>query len=148
MFETIVVGTDGSSPADKAVTAAAKIAADQPGDAELHVVMAYHPLTAQEVAETAQRLPEEFKDLLHAHYPAESVLERAMALAEAEGVHATPHEVDQDPTDALVNVAEKVGADLVVVGSRGEGLAKRVMHGSVSTKLLHHTPCSLLVVSE
>ena len=145
MFDTIVVGTDGSAHADRAMKAAAKLAAAQPG-AKLHVVMAFHPLSAAEVADAAAALPDEFRPILNAHYPAESVLERANVLTQQEGIEATMHEVDDDPTDALIEVAERLEADLLVVGSRGEGLARRAMHGSVSTKLLHHAPCSLLVI--
>lgn len=146
MFEKIVVGTDGSSHGQRAVEVAAELAAVNPS-AELHVVMAYHPMSARELAETAQMLPEDFRSILHAHYPAEETLLRARRLAEEKGVTPTLHEIDNDPTDALVGLAEKIGADLLVVGSRGEGLAKRVMHGSVSTKVLHHAPCSLLVIN-
>ncbi|MDH3296068.1 MAG: universal stress protein [Acidimicrobiia bacterium] len=145
MFNKIVVGTDGSEHGRRAVEAAVKIAAGNP-EAELHVVMAYHPMTAQELAQTVAMLPDDYRNVLHAHYPAEDTLERARMTAQADGVTAHLHEVDEDPTDALVGLAENIDADLLVVGSRGEGLAKRVMHGSVSTKVLHHAPCSVLVV--
>jgi nucleotide-binding universal stress UspA family protein len=146
MFNKIVVGTDGSTHGDKAVRAAIEIASGNP-DADLNVVMAYHPMSARELSETKQMLPEDFRAILHAHYPAEETLERAKKRAETSGISVTVHEIDDDPTEALVTVAEKIGADLIVVGSRRETLAGRMMHGSVSTKVLHHAPCSLLVVT-
>jgi len=47
----------------------------------------------------------------------------------------------------IVTVAEDVGADLIVTGSRGRGAVTRAVLGSVSTEILHHAPCDVLVVS-
>lgn len=145
LFTNIVVGTDGTEHGTKAVVAAAELAATNP-DAKVHVVMAFHPLSTRELADISAQLPEEFRSILHSRYPAESTLGEARRLTEAHDVDATFHEIDDDPTDAILRIAADVGADLIVVGTRGLGPAGRVLHGSVSTKLLHNTPCSLLVV--
>ena len=145
LFTNIVVGTDGTEQSSKAVVAAAELASKNP-DAKVHVVMAFHPLSTRELANISSQLPDEFRSILHSSYPAESTLGEARRVTEAHGVDATFHEIDDDPTDAILGVADDVGADLVVVGTRGLGPAGRVMHGSVSTKLLHSAPCSLLVV--
>ncbi len=145
LFGTIVVGTDGSRHGDKALAAAVELAQANPG-AKVHVVMAFHPLSTRELAQITAQLPAEFQSVMHSRYPAESTLRDARRLTEARGVDASFHEVDDDPTDAILRVVAVVVADLVVVGTRGLGPAGRVMQGSVSTKLLHNTPCSLLVV--
>jgi nucleotide-binding universal stress UspA family protein len=46
----------------------------------------------------------------------------------------------------LVQVAAEERADLVVVGTRGLNLAQRALLGSVSTKVVHHAHCDVLVV--
>lgn len=46
----------------------------------------------------------------------------------------------------IVHVAEEVGADVVVVGSHGRGWFKRVVIGSVSEYVVHHSRCPVLVV--
>ena len=79
-------------------------------------------------------------------FHADNLLGSARALLRAEGVEAEFHEIADDPTDALLDTAAAHEADLIVVGSRGEGAVKRALHGSVSTKVLHHAPCSVLVV--
>jgi nucleotide-binding universal stress UspA family protein len=51
-----------------------------------------------------------------------------------------------DPATAICEVAREVGADVVVVGSRGHGFLRRALLGSVSSHVLHHAPCPVLVV--
>jgi nucleotide-binding universal stress UspA family protein len=46
----------------------------------------------------------------------------------------------------VVTVAEDIGADLVVTGSRARGRITRAVLGSVSTYILHRAPCDVLVV--
>lgn len=50
-----------------------------------------------------------------------------------------------DPASAILDMAEKDGADLIVLGTRGLGTAERWLIGSVSDKVLHHAHCSVLV---
>jgi nucleotide-binding universal stress UspA family protein len=50
------------------------------------------------------------------------------------------------PADVIVDEAEDNGADLIVVGTRGLHAGRRLLLGSVSTKVVHHAPCDVLVV--
>lgn len=50
------------------------------------------------------------------------------------------------PEQAVVEEAENWGADLIVTGSHGHGFWKRAWLGSVSSGIVHHAPCSVLVV--
>lgn len=145
MFSTIVVGTDGSKNAEKALQVSAELAKRLPASS-VHVVAAYKPLSAAELSSIAAELPEEMRPLLNAHAGAESILADARSVFRIAGVDAAFHEIDDDPTDAILEAADRFDADLIVVGSRGEGAAKRVLHGSVSTKVLHNAPCAVLVV--
>ena len=146
MFKTIVVGTDGSSNAEKAVRAAAAIARDE--GSKLHVVTGARPMTPEQLYELKRSLPDEFWPQLHADYFSEERLTAAEGICNAFGVQAITHTHSSSGADAVLDVAESHDADLIVVGSRGEGTAKRLLHGSVSTKVLHHAPCSVLVVRE
>ncbi len=147
MFKTIVVGTDGSANAEKAVTAAAQLARTLP-DARLHIVTAYRPLTLEELTRARAGLPDEFREVLNAHTGADSTLASAKSIAEAYGVSVETHELNERAAEALLDLAEEVEADLLVVGSRGEGLAGRALHGSVSTKVQHHASCSVLTIHD
>lgn len=147
MFSTIVVGTDGSDNAKKAQQVCVELAKQDPGCA-VHVVVAHHPLSAAEITSIAGQLPEEMRPLLHAHIGAETILAEAQSVFALAEIDAEFHEIDEDPSEALLGLADRIGADLLIVGSRGHGLAKRALHGSVSTKVLHHAPCSVLVVKD
>ncbi|MBW3645365.1 MAG: universal stress protein [Actinobacteria bacterium] len=53
-----------------------------------------------------------------------------------------------DAGPAICEVAADVGADVVVVGSHGSGFVRRVLVGSVSQHVVHHSPCPVLVVRQ
>ncbi|XP_062617118.1 universal stress protein in QAH/OAS sulfhydrylase 3'region-like isoform X4 [Saccostrea cucullata] len=50
-----------------------------------------------------------------------------------------------DPGEAIVHVAEKEHANLIVTGCRGMGLLRRTFMGSVSDYVMHHASCPVLV---
>jgi nucleotide-binding universal stress UspA family protein len=51
-----------------------------------------------------------------------------------------------DAADAIIGLAEELGTDLIVVGNKGLTGARRFLLGSVSGKVSHHAPCSVLIV--
>ncbi len=52
-----------------------------------------------------------------------------------------------DPADAIVELAKKRGADLIVVGAAHEqGFISRLLHGDVGTGISRHAPCDVLIV--
>ena len=77
---------------------------------------------------------------------AEEVLAEAARAAREEGLEAVTHRRRGDAADALIAVSEELGADLLVVGSRGMGRASRSRLGNVADKVSHHAPCSILIV--
>ncbi len=77
---------------------------------------------------------------------------RTRALAEAReylagrGVKGEFIEGHGKPADVIVEEAKESNADLIVVGTRGLGATKQLFMGSVSTNVVHHAPCDVLVV--
>ena len=145
MFATIVVGTDGSADARRAIRTAAELTAANP-DSELHIVTAFHPLSLAELRRLSADVPDEYRPLLHSHVEVDSTRDEAARIVAEVGVNASFHQIDGEPVDVILDVAEHENADLIVVGSRGEGMAKRLWHGSVSTSVFHHSPCAVLIV--
>lgn len=145
MFKSIVVGTDGSRNAEQAVRAAAAIAEQQTG-AVVHVVSAHRPLANRDLRDVEAQLPEEFHDRFSSHLI--NALYAAQLILESLNIKADYNDVSGDPAGAILDAAEHFDADLVVVGSRGTTRAKRPFHGSVATKVLHHAPCSILVIRD
>jgi nucleotide-binding universal stress UspA family protein len=76
----------------------------------------------------------------------QQVLAEAKALLAESGIEARSAAPVGDAAAEIVRVAEESGADLVVLGARGLNPLKRLVLGSVSTKVLHQAPCDVLVV--
>jgi nucleotide-binding universal stress UspA family protein len=138
MYKTIVVGTDGSQTAMIAVERAGALA--RLTGARLHVVSSYHPARPQ----LAGRAPAgEFT--IAPDFKADAVLGDAAGRLRADGVEVEEHGPKGDPADALVDIARREGADLIVLGSLGMQGARRVL-GSVPNKVSHNAPCDVLIV--
>jgi nucleotide-binding universal stress UspA family protein len=144
-FETIVIGTDGSANATAALEVAADLASS---DSVIHLVTAYKPASDREIAEVLARLPEEFHSSFDPIGPAGDTLTRAEQYLESRRIDHKSHLVSEHPAGAILDVAESVGADLIVVGSRGLGMTTRFIRGSTSARIANHAHCSFLVVQE
>ncbi|MDA8357486.1 MAG: universal stress protein [Actinomycetota bacterium] len=135
MFATIVVGTDGSQTARRAVSVAADLA--RQCGARLHVVHAFHDPSGADGGSLGAA-PSRW------HEAGKAVLDSVLADPTLSGLHPVGHTVDGAAADAIVSVATSVGAELIVVGNRGmygtsgEG-------GSVPQSVVRRAPCHVLV---
>jgi nucleotide-binding universal stress UspA family protein len=144
MFGSIVVGTDGSQTAQEAVRQAVTLARKL--DSRLEIVSAYEPVPAGRLREEAQQAPEDLQWIVNPREDVDATLREAAQTAEAAGVPAETYARQGDPADAILDVAEERGADLIVVGNKGMTGAKRFLLGSVPNKVSHHAPCSVLII--
>ena len=156
MPRSIVVGTDGSEPAEEAVRQATDLAVSQ--GARLHLVTAYHdpqilrqqttiwtndPKGVVDSGRSGGAAQAETVDLREV---AESLLKRAAGKAVSKGVDVETHARQGHPSEVIIDVANQVHADLIVVGSRGLTGIQRYLLGSVSTKVSQHADCSVMIV--
>ena len=141
MFERIVVGTDGSPTAAKAVARAIELASTT-GDA-LHIVTAYRPVSIAKLEADRASLPAEFRWALSADGDAQATLQAAAKLAQEAGVSAETYALEGDPAAAILGTAERIDAHLVVVGSKG---IERRIRGSVPNTVTQDANCDVLVV--
>jgi nucleotide-binding universal stress UspA family protein len=145
VFTRIVVGTDGSETAGEAVRQAVDLA--KLAGAQLSVVSAYEPVPKRRVEGEQQSAPADVQYEIGPREDVNLILAAAAAAAKKEGVEVLTHPVEEgNPADAILNVAEETGADLIVVGNKGMTGARRFLLGSVPNNVSHHAPCSVIIV--
>jgi nucleotide-binding universal stress UspA family protein len=143
-FQSIVVGTDGSETAKKAVEQAADLAKTAGG--ELHIVMAASTVPEARLRSERAGAPDDVAHTITATEDTEAELKDVASQYEGDGLKVHTHAKSGDPADAIIDVAESNGADLIVVGNKGMTGAKRFFLGAVPNKISHHAPCSVLIV--
>jgi nucleotide-binding universal stress UspA family protein len=140
-YKTIVVGTDGSATATRAVEKAAALASDE--NAKLVIACAYSGQQRDLAAEDALR-DEAFQ--IRGSGPTDEILRIAAERANALGAsNVSPRPVMGQPVEALIDLAAEVEADLLVVGNRGLRGIGRLL-GSVSADVSRKSPVDVLIV--
>ena len=144
MFSKILVGTDGSETAVRALKSACDLT--KTCNAELHIVHVPRPETVAfalgamagyHVATTIPS-PEETEDA------AQRVLQHAKEAASVPV--ATARVLHGEPGDETVSYAKEIGADLIVTGRRGLGNLAGMVLGSTSQRIMHIAPCAVLTL--
>jgi nucleotide-binding universal stress UspA family protein len=144
LYETIVVGTDGSPTATLAVERAASLAAAL--GAKLMIVSAYEPGFVP--LKRPRRLGDRDGSArrVSPQQNAEGTLAAARKVCEAAGVRdVAARSVNADPAIAILDVALEVEAGLIVVGNVGVSGARRLLLGSVPNRILQRAPCDVIV---
>jgi nucleotide-binding universal stress UspA family protein len=144
MFQTIVVGTDGSDTAKEAVRQATELAAGL--GSKINLVSAYEPVPEGRLRDERQEVPDDLQWMINPREDVNVTLHEAAQGIEGRGVSVETHARGGDPADAILDVAEEQKADLIVVGNKGMTGAKRFLLGSVPNKVSHHAPCSVMII--
>jgi nucleotide-binding universal stress UspA family protein len=136
-MKTIVVGYDATEAADRALERAADIG--EAFGAKL-VVTSVAPVLvgagrSMGAIDPTDTPGEHHEDLL-----------QAQKYLGARTVSAEYQPALGEPADTIVEVAEKVGADLIVVGTREPSLLQRLLGQSVSESVQRHAHCDVLIV--
>src|SRR5690349_18971129 len=134
-YSTVVVGTDGSATAETAVQHAGKLAADH--GARLVIVTAYETPVDQRDAE---------KNVADRDQAEEKAMYAKTLAADLGATRIVVQAVSGSAPDVLISTATDVGADVIVVGSKGLTGASRFVLGSVASAVSHHAPCDVLIV--
>ena len=141
MIRSILIATDGSDTAKRAVEAGARLAKEI--DATVHVITAYKPIRTAKIAGAG---PEATDWHIPSDSKADAVLADACAVLRLHGIEAEPHAREGDPADAILDAAEESGSDLIVLGNQGMTGSKRFMLGNVPNRVSHHAGCSVMIV--
>lgn len=152
-LQRILLATDGSEEATLSTQAATEIATKT--GSELHLVHVslppYHP-SYYEGRYLGDYLQEDIGDYLQKEEAEikredqELLNEQVKKVEAAGGSVAEAHLRVGIPESEITDLAEEIGAGLVVMGSRGLGIMSRVLIGSVSESVVRHAHCSVLVV--
>src|SRR5918995_115476 len=139
---TILLATDGSEEAQLASTTAADLA--EKTAAELH----FPPGGPGYPLYWWPEPPSEFEDVLRENRRrAKEVLEQQAKRIEESGVTVKKtHLLEGRADEEIVELAEEIGAGLIVMGSRGHGGLRRTLLGSVSEAVVRHAHCPVIVV--
>jgi nucleotide-binding universal stress UspA family protein len=139
----ILLATDGSEEADLAALRAVDLA--DATDSELHVVhVGVVPTFLKSYPGTLgyeRRLYEEIEEISR-----ELLRKQSWRVKAAGGTVAGAHLRMGEVAMEIVALAEELGADLIVMGSRGLGGVRRALMGSVSDSVVRHAHCPVLVV--
>lgn len=144
----VLLATEGSKFSQAAIEKCCKMF-DESENTEIRIISAAEPLfvAAEPFAVSAEYAREVDAAALGKAKDAVSRAESSIRDRYPDlGVGLTTKVVTGAPAQAIVGEAEEWGADLIVMGSHGYGFWQRALLGSVSNSVVHHAPCSVLVV--
>lgn len=143
MMQKILIATDGSPSALQAIELGLELAAEQEAQAVfVHVAPGTEVLPVTGFGMGPVTVPHEVTD------DDMEPLDRAVELAEEQGLSAGSRLLVGDPAKKIVEYADLIDADLIVVGSRGHGTISSALLGSVSRAILHAAERPVLIVRE
>ena len=138
MFKNIVLAVDGSEYSHRALEYARSLAENY--RAELWLVHVF--------SHTSDLLGYQDFEKLYAKRKSagQAILDEALEKLSAPSFEAHAELVEGSDADAILTLAEKHRADLIVMGTRGFGAVKGLLVGSVSRKVIHLATCPVMVV--
>jgi nucleotide-binding universal stress UspA family protein len=138
----ITVGIDGSPHSARALEWAVNEAATRHCPV---TVLTVHPVPMSGWTGNPITLPRDPEDAEDAYHAAEEMTQKIVSqLGDAKPASVTVRAVTGYPAEELIDASRD--ADLVVVGSRGAGGFARLLIGSVSSQVMHHAHCPVVMV--
>ena len=141
MISTVVVGTDGSDTAAKAVEFALDVA--ERFGARFVVASSYRPVSESRISKEQTDAPQDIQWSINPTEDVDAALREVEEKAKERGLKTTSEARQGDPADVLCDIAGEHDADLLVVGNKG--MHRRVL-GSVPNSVSHQAPCAVLIV--
>jgi len=147
MYHHILIATDGSDLANKAVAQGVALAKDL--KIPVSMVTVTEPWSAFDLAHMArmgnQNPIGQYEEF--ATNAANNILDKAAEVAKAQGVeYDTIHVRDQHPAEGIVAAAKQKGCDLIVMASHGRRGIDRLLLGSKANEVLTHSKVPALIV--
>ncbi|HEY9737378.1 MAG TPA: universal stress protein [Trichocoleus sp.] len=134
MFKTVLFPIDMSPESQHAATLVAQLV--QENQSRLILLSVVEPAAEGSVVPSSQASPEAVAKLL----------DQAKDRFAAQNIAAETLEREGQPAFVICDVADEIGADLIVLGCRGVGLIEEVQDESVTTRVINLSPCPVLIV--
>ena len=141
MINKIVVGYDGSEHAKAAIEFLKKL--KEFNEAEIHIVTV---IDLAQLYSYGVEIPQSVFENIKKH--SEDELKKVVEEIKSAGGKAVAVLIEGSPADAILDYAQKIQADMIVVGSRGLSTFKGFLLGSVSAKLVRESKLPVLVVKK
>lgn len=143
-YSLIVVGTDGSKTAGRAVTQAISVA--ERFGSHLVIVCVYEPAPEAQVQAEKSAVSAELQWLVDPLAQANSLLDHAADEARAAGISCETIASPGRPAEEIVKIATQRQADLIVVGNKGIR-SRRLLPSSIQHLVIDHAHCSVLIAA-
>lgn len=140
-YKKILVGYDGSENAQRALDRAVALSTQQ--EASIQVVVAVSTVMMV-YGPTAPYYPPGYPEEVMTE--GGKLLEAAVNKAKAAGRNVSGSVEDGHAPEVILNLAESGGADLIVLGRRGISGVERFLMGGVSSSVVNHSKCDVLIV--
>ena len=141
----VLIAVESTQATVQTLDMACSLFADRPVELTLLYVIPLHMALG-----AGGPVPVECYDLDQERAEGEALIDRCKTQLKACGVgsHLETEIALGDPAEVILSMAAEQASDLIMLGSRGRGLLKRTLLGSVSTKVMTHAHCAVLVAHQ
>ena len=140
MFTNILVPVDGSDNSYRALDAALLLLEKLGSNITVVHVMEQVPITHIESEKLLSELLEAYKK------ENQDILSKCSEIAHQKGLTIKTLLLQGNPASVILDYSKKEKSDLLIMGSRGMGKFKELILGSVSSKIVHHSTCAVLLI--
>jgi nucleotide-binding universal stress UspA family protein len=148
MLEKVLLATDGSEYAGKAISFTARLLENTSCRVALLTVLEepVYPMPQDEITPPLEIIPP-FEDMREAFLDgAEALLDRDRAPLREAGIEVETKVRFGHPAAEILGELEEGGYEMIILGSHGHGVLGEVLLGSVSYRISHHAKCPVLIV--
>jgi len=140
MFTKIPVPVDGSDNSYRALEAALVLSEKLGSNISVVNVIEQVSITHIESEKLLNELLEAYKK------ENQEILSKCSDIARQKGIDIKTVLLQGNPAPVILDYSKKENFDLVIMGSRGMGKFKELIIGSVSSKIVHHSPCAIMII--
>jgi len=140
LFSKILVAVDGSEVSYGALDAALFLSEKLGSKITAIHVMENVPTVYIESQKVLDELLEARKN------ESQKILDECSLIATKKGITLTTNLLEGNPASTILEFSQSEKYDVIIIGSRGMGKFKELILGSVSSKVIHHSSCPILLI--